>query len=66
MTKRKFWCSECGHTWQVAYGAPRPSFCPECKCSNLHRAEEDRGYARGSGRGRGRGGMGEPPVKREV
>ena len=28
MVKKKFRCSECGHTWDIAYGAPRPSFCP--------------------------------------
>jgi transposase-like protein len=32
MATKKFRCSECGHTWEVAYGAPRLSFCPECKC----------------------------------
>lgn len=63
MAKKKFRCSECGHTWEVAYGAPRPPLCPECKSANLHRAEEDRGYAR---RGRGRGGFGGPPVKQKV
>jgi Zn finger protein HypA/HybF involved in hydrogenase expression len=31
MTKKKFRCSDCEHTWEVAYGAPRPSYCPQCK-----------------------------------
>jgi transposase-like protein len=65
MAKRRFRCSECGHTWEVDYGAPRPSFCPQCKSSNLHRAEEDRGYARRGSRVRGRGGFGDPPVGKE-
>jgi phage FluMu protein Com len=64
MAKKKFRCSECGHTWEVAYGAPRPSFCPQCKSPNLHRTEEDRGYARGGRRGKGRAGFGGPPIKR--
>lgn len=58
MFKRKFRCSECEHTWEVAYGLPRPSKCPQCQSVNIHRAEEDKGYARryGKGRGRGKGG----------
>ncbi len=66
MTKRKFRCSECEHTWEIAYGAPRPSFCPHCRSANLHRAEEDRGYVRGGGRRRSYGGFGGPPVKGEI
>jgi len=66
MTKRKFRCSECEHTWEIAYGVPRPSFCPQCRSANLHRAEEDRGYARRDGKERGRGGFGSPPVKGEI
>lgn len=50
---RKFRCSECQHTWELPYGEGRPSQCPSCKSGNVHRAEEDRGYARG-----GRGGHG--------
>lgn len=51
---RKFKCSECEHVWETAYGAARPGECPKCQSKNIHRAEEDRGYARGRGRGRGR------------
>lgn len=57
MESRKFRCSECGYTWEVPYGSPRPSRCPQCNSINIHRAEEDKGYAqrgrRGGGRGRG-------------
>lgn len=66
MAKKKFRCSECEHTWEVAHGAPRPFFCPQCKSSNLHRAEEDRGHARRGSRGRGRGGFGGPLAKQGV
>ncbi len=66
MTKRKFRCSECEHTWEIAYGAPRPSFCPQCRSANLHRVEENRGYARRDSKGRGRDGLSGPPVKREI
>lgn len=46
MIGRKFTCYGCGHVWKVPYGTLRPAACPECKSTNIHRAEEDRGYAR--------------------
>ena len=52
---RKFKCYECQHSWEVPYGTGRPEGCPSCKGGNIHRAEEDRGYARRVGRGQGRG-----------
>lgn len=55
MVQRKFQCYDCGHQWQVPFGTPRPQVCPECGSTNIHRAPEDRGYARGRGRGGGRG-----------
>ena len=56
MQMRKFRCADCGHAWEVAHGAARPTQCPQCQKSNFHRAEEDRGYARaGAGAGPGRG-----------
>ena len=51
---RKFRCSDCQHTWELPYGTGRPQNCPSCKNVNIHRAEDDRGYARGEGRGQGR------------
>ncbi len=48
---RKFKCDSCQHTWQLPYGTGRPENCPSCKSGNIHRAQEDRGYARGFGRG---------------
>lgn len=53
--ERKFQCAACGHQWQVAYGGGRPAACPHCQSANFHRAESDRGYARGGGGGRGGG-----------
>ncbi|MDI7261673.1 MAG: DUF134 domain-containing protein [Thermodesulfobacteriota bacterium] len=52
---RKFKCYDCQHTWELPYGTGRPENCPSCKSGSIHRAEEDRGYARGFGRGQGRG-----------
>ena len=51
---RKFRCSECQHDWEVPHGTGRPAECPACKSKNIHRAEEDRGYAR-AGHGHRRG-----------
>ncbi len=48
---RKFMCSNCQHTWEIPYGTGRPQDCPSCKSGNVHRAEGDKGYARGLGRG---------------
>jgi rubrerythrin len=52
---RKFKCYDCQHTWEISYGTGRPENCPSCKSGNIHRAEEDRGYARGWRAGQGRG-----------
>jgi len=50
--KRKFQCADCGNAWEIPFGTPRPSTCPACGSSNLHRSPEDRG---GPGRGAGPG-----------
>jgi predicted DNA-binding protein (UPF0251 family) len=50
--KRKFRCYVCEHEWEEPHGTGRPDKCPKCGSSNIHRAPEDRGYAR-AGRGRG-------------
>ncbi|MBU7028380.1 MAG: DUF134 domain-containing protein [Theionarchaea archaeon] len=56
MVNRKFKCYDCGHDWELPYGTGRPETCPACGSVNLHRAPEDRGYARRGMRGpRGRG-----------
>jgi predicted DNA-binding protein (UPF0251 family) len=47
---RKFQCSECIYKWEVPFGTERPPGCPKCKSKNIHRAEEDRGFA-GTARG---------------
>jgi uncharacterized protein len=51
---RKFRCNDCQHSWELPHGTGGPENCPSCKSGNIHRAEEDRGYARGFGRGEGR------------
>jgi predicted DNA-binding protein (UPF0251 family) len=51
---RKFRCDDCQHSWELPYGTGRPGNCPSCKSGNIHRAQEDRGYARGFGRGQDR------------
>ena len=51
---RKFRCEECQHSWELPYGTGRPANCPSCKSGNIHRAQEDRGCARGFGKGQGR------------
>ncbi len=51
---RKFTCSNCKHTWELPYGTGRPQDCPSCKSVNIHREEDDRGYAKGFGRGQAR------------
>ena len=50
---RKFRCYDCKHSWELPYGTGRPENCPSCKSGNIHRAQEERGYARGVGRGQG-------------
>ena len=70
---RTFKCFDCGHTWQLPFGRGGMGSglsCPECDSRNVHRAPEDRGWARegqtesksmdvgfawGRGYGRGRG-----------
>jgi len=52
---RRFKCYACNHEWEVPYGTGRPQECPQCKSTDIHRAEEDRGYARRGGPGYGRG-----------
>lgn len=57
MMERYFICYDCKHQWSLPYGTGRPNECPKCKSTNIHRAPEDRGWARagwGFGRGRGR------------
>jgi len=52
--KRKFKCCACDNVWQVPYGTARPRQCPACGDRNIHRAEDDRGYARKAAGGFGR------------
>ncbi len=50
---RKFKCYDCKHSWELPYGTGRPENCPSCKSGNIHREQENRGYAREFGRRRG-------------
>ena len=43
---RKFRCSACGFVWEVPHGTGRPTSCPECGSTNIHRAIEDQGHSR--------------------
>ena len=51
--ERCFICCDCKNEWTSAYGSGRPGECPKCKSRNIHRAPQDRGWAR-AGHGRGR------------
>jgi predicted DNA-binding protein (UPF0251 family) len=46
VNQRQFLCRDCQHKWQVPYGTGRPAACPRCQSHNIHRAPEDRGWAR--------------------
>jgi len=54
---RRFQCAQCGHAWEVPFGAARPSECPACQSAHLHRAADASGQSPG-GRGRCRRGGG--------
>ena len=59
MAQRTFKCADCGHTFSVDYGVPRPDKCPQCGSSNITRIDADKGFgARGGGGGRGPCGKG--------
>ena len=53
MIERYFVCYDCKNEWTSPYGAGRPNECPKCKSLNIHRAPQDRGWAK-AGRGRGK------------
>ena len=43
---KKFKCLDCGNEWEEPHGRGRPSVCPKCGSKNIHRAPQDRRYAR--------------------
>ncbi|MBO8092639.1 hypothetical protein [Prosthecochloris sp. HL-130-GSB] len=51
--KRVFACSDCGHTWSVAFGTGRPEKCPQCGSTAIHRQHEA-GTEGGPGHGESR------------
>ena len=55
VSQREFVCTDCQHKWAVPYGTGRPASCPKCQSSNIHRAPEDRGWARQGNWGPGGG-----------
>src|SRR4030065_1058170 len=50
---RKFKCYDCQHSWELPYGTGRPENCPSCKSGNIHKMQEERGYAGRVGIGQG-------------
>lgn len=54
--EKHFVCYDCKNEWTVPYGSGRPAECPKCRSINIHRAQQDRGWARTGCGGRGRGG----------
>jgi predicted DNA-binding protein (UPF0251 family) len=58
-TQREFKCRACGHHWGIPFGTGRPSACPKCQETNIHRVPGEGGPGRpgnwGGGAGRGRG-----------
>lgn len=63
MVERRFTCYECGHEWELPYGTGRPQVCPQCGSTNIHRAPQDRGYARRGMRGPGGRGRGQRQLR---
>jgi len=51
--QRTFRCSDCGHSWSVAFGADPPEVCPQCKSAHWALAEEKKDWGRRGRRGRG-------------
>lgn len=46
MAGRKFTCGKCGSELEFTHEAPRPTECPQCKETNIHRNKKDRGRLR--------------------
>ena len=42
MIERHFVCYDCKHEWTSPHGVGRPSECPQCKSTNIHRAPRRR------------------------
>ncbi|MBU2063808.1 MAG: DUF134 domain-containing protein [Candidatus Omnitrophica bacterium] len=55
--ERYFVCYDCKHEWVLPFGSGGPNACPKCSSLNIHRAPQDRGWAKmgwGGGRGKNR------------
>lgn len=52
--EREFVCSQCKHTWSVAFGTGRPDACPQCGSPHFHRAHGTGCCGRQGGQGHGR------------
>ena len=63
MMEKQFVCYDCKNEWSQPYGTGRPDVCPKCGANNIHRAPQDRGWARG---GRCRNGRGRGPCGRNI
>lgn len=55
MMERCFVCYDCKNEWTLPFGSGRPNECQKCKSLNIHRAPQDRGWARAGGAGGGKG-----------
>jgi predicted DNA-binding protein (UPF0251 family) len=38
---RRYFCSDCHHTWATAFGSAQPAICPNCHQRNLRRTWEE-------------------------
>jgi predicted DNA-binding protein (UPF0251 family) len=52
-TQRDFRCRACEHQWSVPFGTGRPSACPQCQSTNIHRVFGEGGPGRPGNWGRG-------------
>lgn len=48
--KRMFKCSDCEHSWEVAFGTGRPPVCPQCGGKDVRRSDDIRGQGSGGRR----------------
>jgi predicted DNA-binding protein (UPF0251 family) len=39
MSKRRFECQECSHTWEEKFGTGRPEACPSCGSNDFYRVD---------------------------
>lgn len=52
---RRFECAHCGAAFEVPYGTDRPTICPSCQRTDLHRSDPGRGRGRHGAKNAGGG-----------